>query len=85
MDFKVFPPNLGMRFCGGNMALSVKLYRVVGKGKDRATFRLIWDGGGRRSKQEVMGPFCLRPWSTKRSRLWNQYFESPAVDIAAST
>ena len=66
------------------MALSVKLYRVVGKGKDRATFRLIWDGGGRRSKQEVMGPFCLRPWSTKRSRLGNQYFEAPAVDIACT-
>jgi hypothetical protein len=28
------------------MALSVKLYRVVGKGKIGATFRLIWDGGG---------------------------------------
>ena len=29
------------------MALSVKLYRVVGKGTDRRYgFRLIWDGGG---------------------------------------
>ena len=66
------------------MALSVKLYRVVGKGKDRATFRLIWDGGGGALSKRSRGRSTLRPWSTKRRRLWNQCFESPAVDIACT-
>jgi hypothetical protein len=35
------------------MALSVKLYRVVGKARIGPAFRLISDGEGRRSKEDV--------------------------------
>jgi hypothetical protein len=45
---------------GGNMALSVKLYRVVGKGKDRRYVPIDLGRRGRRSKEEVTGPFYLR-------------------------
>jgi hypothetical protein len=41
------------------MSLSVKLYRVVGKGKNRRYVPI--DGtAGSRSKEEVTGPFYLR-------------------------
>jgi hypothetical protein len=42
------------------MALSVKLYRVVGKGKDRRDFPIDLGRRGRRSKEEVTGPFYPR-------------------------
>jgi integrase len=42
------------------MALSVKLYRVVGKGKDRRYVAIDLGRRGRRSKEEVTGPFYLR-------------------------
>jgi len=42
------------------MALSVKLYRVVGKGKDRRYVPIDLGRRGRRSKEEVTGPFYLR-------------------------
>ena len=42
------------------MALSVKLYRVVGKGKDRRYIPIDLGRRGRRSKEEVTGPFYLR-------------------------
>jgi hypothetical protein len=41
------------------MALSVKLYRVVGKGKDRRYIPIDLGRRGRRSKEEVTGPFYL--------------------------
>jgi hypothetical protein len=42
------------------MALSVKLYRVVGKGKDRRYIPIELGRRGRRSKEEFTGPFYLR-------------------------
>jgi hypothetical protein len=42
------------------MALSVKLYRVVGKGKDRRYVAIDLERRGRRSKEDVTGPFYLR-------------------------
>jgi integrase len=42
------------------MALSVRLYRVVGKGKDRRYVRIELGRRGRRSKEEFTGPFYLR-------------------------
>jgi hypothetical protein len=42
------------------MALSVKLYRVVGKGKDRRYVPIDLGRRGRRSKEDVTGPFYLR-------------------------
>jgi hypothetical protein len=42
------------------MALSVKLYGVVGKGKDRRYIPIDLGRRGRRSKEEVTGPFYLR-------------------------
>ena len=42
------------------MALSVKLYRVVGKGKDRRYVPIDLGRRGRRSKEAVTGPFYLR-------------------------
>jgi hypothetical protein len=39
------------------MALSVKLYRVVGKGKDRRYVPIDLGRRGRRSKEEATGPF----------------------------
>jgi hypothetical protein len=42
------------------MALSVKLYRVVGKGKARRYVLIDLGRRGRRSKEEVTGPFYLR-------------------------
>jgi hypothetical protein len=42
------------------MALSVKLYRVVGKGKDRRYVPIDLGRRGRRSREEVTGPFYLR-------------------------
>jgi hypothetical protein len=42
------------------MALSVKLHRVVGKGKDRRYVPIDLGRRGRRSKEEVTGPFYLR-------------------------
>jgi hypothetical protein len=42
------------------MALSVKLCRVVGKGKDRRYVAIDLWRRGRRSKEEITGPFYLR-------------------------
>src|SRR5580704_7204065 len=42
------------------MALSVKLYRVVGEGKDRRDVPIDLGRRGRRSKEDVTGPFYLR-------------------------
>jgi hypothetical protein len=42
------------------MALPVKLYRVVGKGKDRRYIPIDLARRGRRSKEDVTGPFYLR-------------------------
>jgi hypothetical protein len=42
------------------MALSVRLYRVVGKGKDRRYIPIELGRRGRRSKEEFTGPFYLR-------------------------
>jgi len=42
------------------MALSVKLYRVVGKGKDRRYIPINLGRRGRRPKEEFTGPFYLR-------------------------
>ena len=42
------------------MALSMKLYRVVGKGKDRRYIPIAFGRRGRRSKEDVTGPFYLR-------------------------
>jgi hypothetical protein len=42
------------------MSLSVKLYRVVGKGKDRRYLPIDLGRRGRRSKEDVTGPFYLR-------------------------
>ncbi|HMJ20754.1 MAG TPA: hypothetical protein VK513_02560 [Terriglobales bacterium] len=42
------------------MALSVKLYRVVGKGKDRRYISIDLGRRSRLSKEEVPGPFYLR-------------------------
>jgi hypothetical protein len=42
------------------MALSVKLHRVVGKGKDRRYVPIDLGRRGRRSKEEVTCPFYLR-------------------------
>ena len=42
------------------MSLSVKLYRVVGKGKDRRYVPIDLGRRGRRSKEDVTGPFYLR-------------------------
>jgi len=65
------------------MALSVKLYRVVGKGKDRATFRLIWDGGGgalsKRSRgRSTCGPVRLNEADWGINTLRHQPWISPA-------
>jgi hypothetical protein len=41
------------------MALSVKLYRVVGRARIGATFRLIWvGGGGARKKMSRIRSTC---------------------------
>ena len=42
------------------MALSLKLYRVVGKSMDRRYIPIDLGRRGRRSKEEVTGPFYLR-------------------------
>jgi hypothetical protein len=42
------------------MVLSVKLYRVVVKGKDRRYIPIDLGRRGRRSKEDVTGPFYLR-------------------------
>lgn len=42
------------------MALTVKLYREVGKGKDRRYVPLELGRRGRRSNEDVTGPFYLR-------------------------
>src|ERR1700758_4030110 len=47
------------RFCGINMALSLKLYRVVDKGRNRRYGDRLGTAG-RRSKEDVRGPFYLR-------------------------
>ena len=57
------------------MALSVKLYRVVGKGKDRRYIPIDLGQRGRRSKEEVTGPFYL-PYGLK--------YESVGVDFKAA-
>jgi hypothetical protein len=67
-DFKVFPPNLGIRFCRGK-------YGVVGevvqgwwaKARIGATFRLIWDGGvGGRRKRSLVPSTCDTGRNTNR-------------------
>src|SRR5580700_6103446 len=57
------------------MALSVKLYRVVGKGKDRRYIPIDLGRRGQRSKEEVTGPFYLR-YGTK--------YESVGMDFKAA-
>ncbi len=42
------------------MALSVKLYRVVGKGKDRRYIPIDLGRRGRRPKEDFTGPFYFR-------------------------
>ncbi len=42
------------------MALSVKLHRLVGKGKDRRYVPIDLGRRGWRSKEDVTGPFYLR-------------------------
>jgi hypothetical protein len=42
------------------MALSVRLYRVVGKGKDRRSIPIELGRRGRRSKEEFTGPLLWR-------------------------
>jgi hypothetical protein len=60
---------------GGNMALSVKLYRVVGKGKDRRYVAIDLERRGRRSKEDVTGPFYLR---------YGLKYESVGMDFKAA-
>ena len=57
------------------MALSVKLYRVVGKGKDRRYIPIDLERRGRRSKEDVTGPFYLR---------YGVKYESVGMDFKAS-
>jgi hypothetical protein len=57
------------------MALSVKLYRVVGKGKDRRYIPIDLGRWGRRSKEEVTGPFYRR---------YGLKYESAGMDFKAS-
>ena len=42
------------------MALSVKLYRMVGKGTDRRYVPIDLGRRGRRSKEDFTGPFYMR-------------------------
>src|SRR5580704_10045523 len=57
------------------MALSVKLYGVVGKGKDRRYVPIDLGRRGRRSKEEVTGPFYLR---------YGLKYESVGMDFEAA-
>jgi hypothetical protein len=57
------------------MALSVKLYRMVGKGKDRRYILIDLGRRGRRSKEEVTGPFYLR---------YGVKYESVGMDFKAA-
>jgi hypothetical protein len=57
------------------MALSVKLYRVVGKGTDRRYIPIDLGRRGRRSKAEVTGPFYLR---------YGVKYESVGMDFKAA-
>ncbi len=57
------------------MALSVKLYRVVGKGKDRRYIPIDLGRRGRRSKEDVTGPFYLR---------YGLKYESVGIDFKAA-
>ncbi|MGC1648225.1 MAG: hypothetical protein WA741_20575 [Candidatus Sulfotelmatobacter sp.] len=57
------------------MALSVKLYRVVGKGKDRRYVPIDLERRGRRSKEDVTGPFYLR---------YGVKYESVGMDFKAA-
>src|SRR3984957_20412929 len=57
------------------MALSVKLYRVVGKGKDRRYVPIDLERRGRRSKVDVTGPFYLR---------YGVKYETVGMDFKAS-
>jgi len=57
------------------MALSVKLYRVVGKGKDRRYIPIDLERRGRRSKEDVTGPFYLR---------YGLKYESVGMDFKAA-
>ena len=57
------------------MALSVKLYRVVGKSKDRRYVPIDLGRRGRRSKEEVTGPFYLR---------YGVKYESVGMDFKAA-
>jgi hypothetical protein len=50
------------------MALSVKLYRVVGKGKDRRYVPIDLGRRGRRSKEEVTGSVLPAVWVEIRIR-----------------
>jgi hypothetical protein len=57
------------------MALSVKSYRVVGKGKDRRYVAIDLQRRGRRSKEDVAGPIYLR---------YGLKYESVGMDFKAS-
>jgi Beta-lactamase len=57
------------------MALSVKLYRVVGKRKDRRYVPIDLGRRGRRSKEDVTGPFYLR---------YGVKYESVGMDFKAA-
>jgi hypothetical protein len=57
------------------MALSVKLYRVVGRGKDRRYVAIDLKRRGRRSKEDVTGPFYLR---------YGLKYESVGVDFKSA-
>ena len=57
------------------MALSVKLYRVVGRGKDRRYVAIDLKRRGRRSEEDVTGPFYLR---------YGLKYESVGVDFKSA-
>jgi hypothetical protein len=57
------------------MAFSVKLYRVAGKGKDRRYVPIDLVRRGRRSKEEITGPFYLR-YGAKYESVWGGFQNS---------